>query len=56
MVQGEFLHLGAGVVWDVGRRFHFMYDQHPGCGYLPSHGMDSGTCSPKVKTKHDTLF
>ena len=44
MVEGQLLHLSAGVVWDMGRGVHLLPHQHPQRCHLPAYGVDRGEC------------
>ena len=42
MVEVELLHLGTGLVWNVGRRVYVMHDQHLRGRHLSTNGLDGG--------------
>ena len=44
MVEGQLLHLSAGVVWNMGRGVHLLPHQHPQRCHLPAYGVDRGEC------------
>jgi len=45
MVEGKLLHLGAGVVRNLGWRVHIVHDQHLQRCHISANWMDGGQLS-----------